>query len=274
MSRASRCVVGDARERCRRARPSAARSRARRCRGRHRSRSTWMSSGLRAASSASAIAQAASIAPSRPGARIGQRSIGDDVVRARAPQKPTSSTSWRAAPRVKHRAAAAFAVRVDQVVDRRVDVRPAPARRRRGRASRRDSAPRLQCCSAQPPQMPKCGQIGAMRSALGASTLQQMPAVGMAGPRRRPRRSRPAACRARRAARPASRRRRRRDGRAGRSTSRSVTLRSEEEFAVAVAAGDRRGDGAGDAPAERRRRTRRCRRRPRHERRGRARCLS
>ena len=36
---------------------------------------TWMSSGLSAGFRISAIAQAAAIAPSRPGARIGQRSM-------------------------------------------------------------------------------------------------------------------------------------------------------------------------------------------------------
>ena len=43
---------------------------------------TWMSSGLFSAPSASAIAHAAGIAPSSDGASTGQRSIGDDVMRA------------------------------------------------------------------------------------------------------------------------------------------------------------------------------------------------
>ena len=33
---------------------------------------------------------------------------------------------------------------------------------------------------AQPPQMPKCGQIGAMRSGLGCLDAKQLPAIGMA----------------------------------------------------------------------------------------------
>ena len=78
---------------------------------------------------------------------------------------------------------------------------PAPAPRRRGRASRRDSDRAAQCCTAQPPQMPKCGQIGAIRSGLGCSTRSEMAPVGMARAPPRPRRSRPAAYRARRPAR-------------------------------------------------------------------------
>ena len=54
---------------------------------------TWMSSGFLIGSSASASAQAASIAPSSAGSRIGQRSIGMMSCKPAA-AKPTLSTSW------------------------------------------------------------------------------------------------------------------------------------------------------------------------------------
>ena len=46
----------------------------------------------------------------------------------------------------------------------------------------RDSGAASQCCTAQPPHTPKCGQIGAMRSALGRCDVNQTPPVGVAGP--------------------------------------------------------------------------------------------
>ena len=60
------------------------------------------------------------IAPSSEGASTGQRSIADDVMRAQRREADFENVA-RAAPRVKRRAAAAFAMGVDQFADRRVE---------------------------------------------------------------------------------------------------------------------------------------------------------
>ena len=81
---------------------------------------------------------------------------------------------------MKHGAPAAFAMGVDQRIDRRVDA---------GLRQRRDDEPafpfaiavRLQCCIAQPPQTPKCGQTGAMRSGLAFSTVSRCRRSGWPG---------------------------------------------------------------------------------------------
>ena len=141
---------------------------------------TWMSSGFLADPSTSAMAQAAGSAPSRLLARTGQRSIGDQLMRARGREADFEHVLG-AAPRMEHDAAAAVAVRVDQLADRRLDA---------GLPQRFDDEVALpgavgarssQCCNAQPPQTPKCGQIGAMRSALGFSTLRRCRRSGWPG---------------------------------------------------------------------------------------------
>ena len=175
---------------------------------------TWMSSGFRTGISASAIAQAASIAPSRPGARIGQRSIG--MMRcARARRKADLEHVMRAAPGMKHGAAAAVAMGVDEVVDRRVDAGLRQRGRRRGRASRRDRAPhssaaarsRRRCRNAgrsgrcAPRSAPRLQADGGDRDGRASLDLD-----ALAGQRRRHVERPGRACR----------RRRRRDGRGGR----------------------------------------------------------
>ncbi len=151
---------------------------------------------------------------------------------------------------------------------RRSDRRPArrcrlgAAPRRRGRASRRGRARSAQCCSAQPPQTPKCGQIGAMRSALGCFDGEELAPVGMAGHSARLRRVSPGSVpgnidRIRRR----RRRRRRRDGRPRSIVRCSTTFGLDEEFAVAVAAADRRRQRRRRRASRARRETRRCRRR-------------
>ena len=107
-----------------RSRPSAAPSRARRRRARLRSRSTWMSSGLRVGASASAIAQAAGIAPSSAGRQHRAAVDRHDVMRAQRREADLEHVVG-AAPGMKHRAPAALAMRIDQVVDRRARARPA-----------------------------------------------------------------------------------------------------------------------------------------------------
>ena len=80
----------------------------------------WMSSGFRSCASASAIAQAAASAPSRPGARIGQRSIATRSC-ALSDAKADLDDVAPPAAGMKDGAAAALAVRIDDVVDRRVE---------------------------------------------------------------------------------------------------------------------------------------------------------
>ena len=74
---------------------------------------------------------------------------------------------------------------IDQRRDLAIDAGLRQRRRPRDRASRRDRRSASQCWIAQPPQTPKCGQNGVIRSALAALDLDQPPAVGMtAGDRR------------------------------------------------------------------------------------------
>ncbi len=97
--------------------------------------------------------------------RRGSDSVIDaDDLRVRCAAKPTSRTSRVPAPCMQHRAAAALAMRVDDRIDRRDQP---------GVLQRLDDEIALpqqilarvdQCCVAQPPQMPKCLQIGVTRS--------------------------------------------------------------------------------------------------------------
>ena len=131
-----------------------------------RSRSTWMSSGLRGRR------RALRRSPRRPRSRRrapapapGSGRSATIVMRAQRGEADLEHVV-RAAPRMQHRAPAALAVRVDQIVDRRVESRPAPAPRPPDRASRRDMRRRAQCCSAQPPQIAE--MRADRRDALGA----------------------------------------------------------------------------------------------------------
>ena len=92
----------------------------------------------------------------------------DHVMRARG-GKPDLEHVMGAAPGVEYGAAAAFAVRVDEIGDRRIEP-GLPQRLDDEIALPRAIRSVSQCCTAQPPHTPKCGQIGAMRSALGLST--------------------------------------------------------------------------------------------------------
>ena len=164
----------------------------------------------------SAIAQAAAIAPSSAGARIGQRSMAT-MRCARGAAKPTLSTSRLAAARVQHHAAAAFAVGVDQVVDRRVEP---------GLRQRLDHKAALPVAIARRrPVLERAAAAGAemrtdRRDPLRARGLDRDRAAGGRDGRARPRprRFRRAARTAQRPARPACRRCRRRAGRAAQSS--------------------------------------------------------
>ena len=176
---------------------------------------TWMSSGLSAGLSASAIAQAAGIAPSRPGRQHRAGVDGDDVMRARRGEADLQHIVL-AAPRMQHGAPAAL--------------------RRAHRSAARPARPARHAPSASDHQLALPQMIFGERPVLqrAAAALAEMladrlralvarpvdmhevPPVGMAGDRLRPSRSRPAAHRARRPGPPACRRRRRRDGRGGR----------------------------------------------------------
>ena len=174
----------------------------------------WMSSGLPIEISGSAMAQAASSAPSRCGSRIGQRSIGMMSCEPAA-AKPTLSTSCVPirACRVMRRRPAPWASTSGATSQ---SIPPAPASRPRARASRRDRRSASQCWIAQPPQTPKCGQNGAIRSGLARSTLSRRRRSGCGREPARPRPSRRPACTAHRRCRRRRWRRRRRDGRHGR----------------------------------------------------------
>ena len=82
---------------------------------------------------------------------------------------------------MKRGAPAAVAMGVDQRIDRRVDAGLRQRRDNQLRASIRDSDRVCQCCIAQPPQTPKCGQIGAMRSGLALSTVSKFRRSGWPG---------------------------------------------------------------------------------------------
>ena len=159
---------------------------------------------------------------------------GDEVMRARG-GKADLEHVMGAAARVKDDAAAAFAMGVDEIGDRRVDRRPAATRSPRDRASRRGrrARPVLQGAAAANAEM-----RADRRDAVRARCLDgdQRAPVGMAGhgfdldglarqragdinrPLRR------------------HRRRRRRDGQCRSMTRRSTTFGLDEEFAIAVAA--------------------------------------
>ena len=166
-----------------RCRIAARRSRARRHRGRFRSPSP----GYRAACPASSAPRRS---PRRPGARRrapapapGRRRSGSISCARAAAEADFEALSRVAAPRMKHGAPAAFAMGVDQLVRPARRCRPAPAPRPQARASIRDSGRSAQCCIAQPPQTPKCGQIGAMRSGLALSTVSRCRRSGWPGAR-------------------------------------------------------------------------------------------
>ena len=212
-----------------------------------------MSSGLSAGPSSSRRS------PRRPRARrrgfrrrTGQRSIAITWC-ARAAEKPTSSTSWvprRAWNTARRRPSPWASMRSATGA---VDAGLAQRRRRPDRASTRDRRAVCQCCTAQPPQTPKCGQIGAMRSALGISTWSSCRRSGWPG-----------------TVLDLDRLARQRAGDINRTVGAvgdAVAAMAEpvdhetlnhartcldEKFAVAVAAEDRRGNDAADAPAERR----------------------
>ena len=81
---------------------------------------TWMSSGFPIEISGSASAQAASIAPSRCGSRIGQRSIGTMSCEP-GRGKSDLENVMRSHPRVQRDAAAADAMGIDQRRDVAID---------------------------------------------------------------------------------------------------------------------------------------------------------
>ena len=140
VSRASRCLLGDARQRRGRAPPSAVPSRARRRRGRSRSRSPGCRAACACARCVSAIAQAAGDRAVERRRQDRAAVDGDDAMRARRGEADLEHVALAAA-RMQHRAAAAFAMGVDQLVDRMRRAQPATAPRPPGRASIRDSAP-------------------------------------------------------------------------------------------------------------------------------------
>ena len=141
---------------------------------------TWMSSGLSAGLRISAIAQAAR-------SRRRGRARGSDNGRspprgARGPpQSRLRARRARAAPGMEHGAAAAFAVGIDEVVDRRIDA---------GLRQRVDHERALPVAvTRRRPMLHGAAAAGAemrtdRRDALGARVLDphQMAAVGMAGP--------------------------------------------------------------------------------------------
>ncbi len=139
-----------------------------------------MSSGFAVGRSASAMAQAASIAPSSPGAATGQRSIGTIVMRKQRGEADFEHV-MRAPPRMQDDAASAFAMRIDEIVHRRRD----PRLRERG-----DDEVAFPRAVAVPfPVLHGAAAAHAeMRTdrddALAARGLhpQQAPAVGMAAP--------------------------------------------------------------------------------------------
>ena len=152
---------------------------------------------------------------------------------------------------MEYGAPAAIAVRVDEVGDRRVEA---------GLPQRFDdqiALPRAimrrssQCCTAQPPHTPKCGQIGAMRSALARFDAQKLAPVGMTGDRFDLDRFARQAYRAQRSRRPAPSATPSPRWPSRAIVSRSTTLGLDEKFAIAVAAEDRRRHDAADAPAVR-----------------------
>ncbi len=175
---------------------------------------TWMSSGLSAGLRISATAQAAAMAPSRPGARIGQRSMAT-MWCARGAVKPTSKQIARAAPRMQHAAPTALPVRINQ----RRDWRHQPGL---GECLRHQSAFPQMIFGQRPVLHGAAAALGEMladrRCAFVARSVNvvEMTAVGMAGDRLDRHQSRPATCKAHRPAQPAYRQCRRRDGRGAR----------------------------------------------------------
>ncbi len=144
---------------------------------------TWMSSGLLTGSSTTAARRAPRRHRARirgAGSRIGQRSIGMMACDARGREADLEHLV-RAQPRVQGDAAAAGAMGVDQRRDLAGDARPAPACRPRSCASRRDRRSLCQCWMAQPPQTPKCGQNGSIRSGLAGSTASSRRRSGWPG---------------------------------------------------------------------------------------------
>ena len=168
----------------------------------------------------------------------------------------------RAAPGMKYGAAAAVAMGIDQLGDRRVEP---------GLAQRLDDeialpgaiaggVPVLHGAAAAHAEM-RANRRDALRAR--RVDVQKPPPVGMAGDvldldrfagQRAGNIDRPSAPSATPSPRWPSRSIR----------SRSTTRRPDEEFAIAVAAEDRRGHQAADAPSQRSDETRRCRRRPLH----------
>src|ERR1700722_5506583 len=103
---------------------------------------------------------------------------------------------------------------------------------------------------AQPPQMPKCGQIGAIRCGLSVSTRMTSRPCGCPGALSPPTASRGSAAAIKigpssRSATPSPRW-------PMRSMTRcSITFGLDKEFSIAIAAEDRRRNDTADAPAER-----------------------
>ena len=175
---------------------------------------TWMSSGLLAGLRISAIAQAAGNRAVEAGRENRAAVDGDDVMRARRGEADFQQVV-RAAPRMQRRAAAALAMRVDDVGRPARRGRPAPAPRPPARASTDDIR---RATSAAWRSRRRAEMLADRRDAFVARLVDVSRDAGGRDGRRpaRPSPSRPAAHRAHRPALPACRRCRRRDGRGGR----------------------------------------------------------
>ena len=139
----------------------------------------WMSSGFKVGRSVVAMAAAASMAPARPGARTGHRSIGT-IRWAWAAANPTSRISWPPASRMQDGAPPALAMRIDEVGDRRRDtgvVKLVDHERALPRAVTR-RRPMLNGTAAAGAEMPT-DRLDALRTR--GRHAHEVAAVGMAG---------------------------------------------------------------------------------------------
>ena len=197
----------------------------------------------------------------RCGARAAPRSR--PRARRRAPRRACSTRRRRPC-----------AMRIDQIADRRRDPGLAPARRPRGRASRRDMRRSAQCCMAQPPHGRNAGRSARCARALACSTSQQMRRSGWPADRldldglarQRIRHDRPAQPAVGDAVAAMA------EARDGEAFSHVAAPIRNSRLPSPPAIGDR--DDAGDAPAERRDEAPMIAGRPPRARPGRARCPS